>query len=90
MVLIFDRTCQSFFGFGELGVFHWLYACFVFGVVCAYGIFFLRQRVLELALHAETFTIFCCLCLLLVYLQNVGRPLFVIRKERWDCIMSFR
>ena len=63
---------------------------FVFGVACAYGIFLLRQSVLELALHAETFAIFCYLCLPLVYLQNVGCPLFVIRKEHWDCIMSFR
>jgi hypothetical protein len=63
---------------------------FVFGVACAYGIFLFRQRVLELALHAETFAIFCYLCLLLVYLQNVGRPLFVVRKEHWDCTMSFR
>jgi hypothetical protein len=63
---------------------------FAFGVACGYGIFLLCQRVLELALHAETFAIFCYLCLLLVYLQNVGRPLFVIRIEHRDCIMSFR
>ena len=31
MILMFDRTCQAFFAFGELGVFHWLDACFVSG-----------------------------------------------------------
>jgi len=63
---------------------------FAFEVACAYRIFLLCQRVLELALHAETFATFCYLCLLLVCLQNVGCPLFVIRKEHWDCIMSSR
>ena len=29
MNLTFNRTCKAFFGFGELGVFHWLDACFV-------------------------------------------------------------
>ena len=31
MILTFDRTCWAFFAFGELGVFHWLDACFVSG-----------------------------------------------------------
>jgi hypothetical protein len=42
------------------------------------GYSYLRHRVLELALHAETFAIFCCVCLLFVHLQNVGGPLFVL------------